>query len=122
MNRSTAHPLISPFVALTLAGSMFALSFAAAVPAGAPAAPSLEVKIGDLDLDNPAGVTKLYKRLQIAAQKVCGPSDVTGTRLGLRDQKACVTAAVDGAVRQLNRPALTAFHESHAAKRETEKT
>jgi len=122
MNRSMTHPLVAPFVALALAGSLFALSFAATAHAGAPAAPALEVKVGDLDLNNPAGVSKLYRRLQIAAQKVCGPSEATGTRLVSREQRACVTDAVDGAVRQLNRPALTAYHQSHAAKRETEKS
>ena len=119
MNRSMAHPLVSPFVALALAGSLFALSLA---QAGAPEAPALEVKIGDLDLDKPAGVEVLYKRLQFAAHKVCGPSNVTGTRISVREQQACAKAAVDNAVHQLNKPALTAYHESHAAKGDAQKT
>lgn len=122
MNRSTAHPLVTPFVALALAGSMFALSLTPAAQAGAPATPALQVKIGDLDLEKPAGVEVLYQRLQYAAQKVCGPSSITGTRISLREQKACATSAIDNAVRQINRAALTAYHESHAAKGDAQKT
>ncbi len=122
MKRSMAHPLISPFVALALAGSMFALSISQAAQAGAPAAPALQVKIGDLDLEKPAGVEALYQRLQFAAQKVCGPSSVTGTRISMREQKACVNSAVENAVHQINKPALTAYHESHGDRGAAQKT
>ena len=90
--------------------------------AAVAAAPALEVKVGDLDLTHPAGITILYQRLQFAAQQVCGPSAITGSRLGDRDQPSCVKAAVDDAVRQLDRPALTVLHRSHAGQSDTERS
>lgn len=107
--------------ALALAGSLMTLSIALSPAyAGAAAAPALEVKVGDLDLDKPAGVAVLYERLQFAARKVCGPSSVTGSRLSLREQRSCVISAVDNAVHRLDKPALTAYHQAHAS--DTQKT
>jgi UrcA family protein len=84
--------------------------------AGEPAkAPALHVKVGDLDLTQHAGVETMYKRLQYAAQQVCGPSNIIGSRLTDSAWQSCVNVAVDSAVRQVNRPALTAYHRSHIA-------
>jgi UrcA family protein len=124
MKRSIARPLIAPAAALALSGLLLAtalVSFPA--QAGAPAtAPALQVKVGDLDLTRPAGIAILYQRLQFAAQQVCGPSGVTGTRLRDRDWQNCINAAVENAVRQLDRPALTAYHRSHAGQNDTERS
>ena len=118
MIRSISRPLFSPILAATLGGLLLAGALAA-LPAHAGTAPGLQVKVGDLDLTHPAGVAILYKRLQFAAQQVCGPSVVTGSRIESSPQKACVKDAVDNAVRQIDRPALTAYHRSHAAQSDT---
>jgi len=95
--------------------------FALPAHAGTPAAPALQVKIGDLDLTRPEGVEVLYRRLQFAAHQVCGASTVTGTRISSREWQSCVDAAVGNAVQQLNRPALSAFHRSQTRRTETER-
>ena len=117
MIRSISRPLFSPVVAATLGGLLLAGALTA-LPAHADA-PALQVKVGDLDLTHPAGVAILYKRLQFAAQQVCGPSVVTGSRIDSSPQKACVKDAVENAVRQIDRPALTAYHRSHSGQSET---
>jgi UrcA family protein len=118
MIRSISRPLFSPVVAATLGGLLLAGALTA-LPAHAGTAPALQVKVGDLDLTHPAGVAILYRRLQFAAQQVCGPSVVTGSRIESSPQKACVKDAVDTAVRQIDRPALTAYHRSHAGQSDT---
>lgn len=99
--------------ALALAGSLMTLSIALS-PAHAADAPALKVKIGDLDLDKPAGVAVLYERLQFAASKICGPESITGSRLSVREQRDCLKSTVDNAVRNIDKPLLTAYHQAHA--------
>jgi UrcA family protein len=102
-------------ISLALRGLLLATAFTSmSLHAGEPAAAALKVTVGDLDLTKPAGIEILYQRLQYAARQVCGPSGVTGTRLRDRDWDNCVHAAVDNAVRQIDRPALTAYHRAHA--------
>ena len=124
MTSLIARPFISPAAALVVSGLLLAtaLTSSAAWAATPAAAPGLQVKVGDLDLSHPAGIEILYRRLRFAAQQVCGPSDLTGTRLGTRDQQNCVKAAIDNAVRQLDRPALTAYHRSHAEQADAERS
>ncbi len=120
MIRSIARPLFSPVVPLAIGGLLLAAAFTS-LPAHADA-PALRVKVGDLDLSHAAGVAILYQRLQFAAQEVCGPSSVTGSRLGVSAHQACVNDAVENAVQQLNRPALTAYHRSHTGQSDTERS
>jgi UrcA family protein len=71
--------------------------------------PSVVVKFGDLNLDNPAGVTKLHARLQAAARLVC--SQLDSRVLGLREQfDRCVSDAVTSSVAKIGNANLTAFH------------
>jgi len=70
--------------------------------------PSVVVKFNDLDLDTDAGAQALYRRLVIAARQVC-PSDA-GVNLHLANLAyRCRSEALARAVRQLNKPALTAI-------------
>jgi UrcA family protein len=108
MNRSITLAMSS----LLLVASLASATTYADEPAKAPA---LRVKVGDLDLTQHAGVEIMYQRLQYAAQQVCGPSNITGSRLTDRAWQTCVNDAVDNAVRQVNRPALTAYHRSRTA-------
>jgi UrcA family protein len=66
----------------------------------------LSVTTTDLDLKQPADALKLYRRLQKAADIVCGH----GNRVDLRpvpDFAACHEQALGDAVRSANRPQLT---------------
>lgn len=78
-------------------------------------APSMTVRFSDLDLNRAADVRVLYGRITVAAEQVCGPELVTGSRLPQPAWRRCVAEAVNSAVAQLDRPALNAYHHSHTA-------
>jgi UrcA family protein len=73
------------------------------------------VKVSDLDLAKSGDVQKLYDRVHAAADQVCRAEqqrDWRSTRMqapmGWRER--CVSAAVDGAVREIGNPSLAALH------------
>lgn len=67
------------------------------------------VRYDDLNLSREAGVRKLYARIKDAADVVCAPFN--GRQLSQRmNQVACVTSAMERAVRQVNEPALTHYY------------
>lgn len=75
-------------------------------------APTIRVSYAELDINKPRGLEVLYSRIQRAAKTVC---DVSGAPQELargRHAKACYKTAVDDAVRQINRPTLTALHRA----------
>jgi UrcA family protein len=77
---------------------------------GSTEAPSRVVRYGDLNLATPDGVRALYSRIQTAAWKVCG--EIVAPRNGPSaiENGKCRRTLTDVAVRQLDRPALTALH------------
>jgi len=82
----------------------------------APAARDVEqitVHFGDLNIDQTAGAAVLYRRIQLAAEQVCGEPQLTGSHMVSPVWRRCVAQAVDGAVVALDRPALTAYHRVH---------
>jgi UrcA family protein len=94
---------------LPLAGTLLV---AGAVPAFAAApqetgAPSVVVKFNDLDLDTRQGAQALYRRLVSAAREVC-PAEVESDLHRTAMVRECRDAALARAVRQLNKPILTA--------------
>lgn len=69
--------------------------------------PTQTVRFQDLNLNTDAGVKVLYKRIQGAANQVCG--NVDGRDLALaRAHKACVDRAVADAVAALNNQKMVA--------------
>jgi UrcA family protein len=81
----------------------------------APQAPSardeqITVHFGDLNLDQTAGAAVLYRRIEHAAERVCGEPQLTGTHQVSPNWRRCVAQAVDRAVVAVDRPALTAYH------------
>ena len=70
---------------------------------------STTVKFGDLNLQNPAGTEALYRRIQRAANKVCGD---TRDIHNLNDfaRRECVERAVAKAVSDVNNRSLTALY------------
>jgi len=99
----------------------FALAFSAAI-ALAPAAQAgdqsppykVTVSFKDIDFNRPEAVEALYKRLQYASKVAC---DTLEPEVPYReaDDRACEREAVQGAVRDVDRPALTALHARASA-------
>ncbi len=104
---------------LLLAGAWQCGAFASAPPAGEDVS-RITVRFDDLNLEQPRGVTVLYRRLRHAAEHVCGEPERPGEATVSADWRACVAQAVDRAVVTVDRPALTAYHREHtASKHET---
>jgi UrcA family protein len=73
-------------------------------------APTMTVSFAELDITKPQGLEVLYNRIENAAKLVCN-FDVSPQQLArTRQARACYKTAVDDAVRQINRPTLTALH------------
>ena len=72
--------------------------------------PSITVKYGDLNLQTPAGVEALYKRIHLAATQVC---DSGGHRslLILTSDRKCAAATETQAVEKVHNTALSAFYQ-----------
>jgi UrcA family protein len=89
------------------------LGSALSVPASADTSdiPAVTVKFSDLDIARRAGATKLYSRIQEAANAVCSTYD----RSGLTAQanfKVCVSDAIDRAVAKVESPALNTVYRA----------
>jgi UrcA family protein len=70
--------------------------------------PTQTVRFQDLNLNTDAGVRVLYKRIQGAANQVCG--DVDGRELAVAQaHKACVDKAVADAVAAVNNQQVVAI-------------
>ncbi|MGB6309049.1 MAG: UrcA family protein [Steroidobacteraceae bacterium] len=97
---------------LLLAGAWQCGALASTRPAGDDAG-GITVRFGDLNLEQPRGVTVLYRRLTRAAEHVCGEPERPGEAILSADWRACVAQAVERAVVTVDRPALTAYHREH---------
>jgi UrcA family protein len=74
---------------------------------------SVTVSYSDLDLSSPAGAKTLYRRIQGAAEQVCGHpgADVIEQAIW----RSCYRSAIGNAVRKVNDPLLTAVHAGKPA-------
>jgi UrcA family protein len=68
--------------------------------------PKQEVAYRDLNLNSNAGIHVLYKRIQGAANEVCGEVDARNLQ-GMRIKRACLNRAISQAVAAVNNPMLT---------------
>jgi UrcA family protein len=75
-------------------------------------APTLRVSYAELDINKPRGLEVLYSRIERAAKTVCNYEYGAQQLARMRQAKACFQTAVDDAVRQINRPTLTALHRA----------
>ena len=81
------------------------------VLAGQPSdPPSITVKFADLNLETPAGVEALYKRIHSAAFRVCD-SGVERNLLILTSDRKCAAAAETQAIEKVHNAALSAFYQ-----------
>ena len=105
-NRNSMICSLLASIALTSALGGVALPVVAA-----DTAPSMTVKFADLDVSHTAGAEQLYARIRGAAGKLCVAHD--NEALGnKRVWDACFKDAVTQAVKQINRPALTAVYRA----------
>jgi UrcA family protein len=83
----------------------------APVWAGTTEAPrSVTVHFEDLNINNARGAARLYRRIEFAAQDVCGGNLASQRLLVLSSRYAtCVRDAIAGAVARVNRPAVTEY-------------
>ena len=78
---------------------------------------SMAVRYNDLSLDRPADVRTLYRRITVAADRVCGPREVIGSRLTSPSYQHCYDTAVAQAVAAVASPALSAYYQSQPSYR-----
>lgn len=111
--KSNKHRVL--FASALLAASTLVTATAnAAYPGNLATETSTSVTISDLNLATEAGIDVLYKRLQQAAEVVCGPQDLrsAGSITALRRNKACYSDALDRAVAGIGREALERLHRA----------
>jgi len=72
--------------------------------------PSITVKFADLNLQTPAGVEALYKRIHGAATKVCDSGSDRNLLILTNDRK-CVATAETQAIEKVHNTALSAFYQ-----------
>lgn len=78
---------------------------------------SQSIRIADLNSSKSTDVAVLYSRIRRAADAVCGPSMITGSRIPTGAQRACVTETTEQTVRKINQSPLTTYHaeQTHRA-------
>ena len=74
--------------------------------------PSITVSYSELDISKPQGLEVLYTRIKRAAKSVCGFYNSPRELSRGRHSMACYQSTLEDAVRQVNRPTLTALHRA----------
>jgi len=74
-----------------------------------PRAETRTVKFADLDVSNPSGAHRLYRRIRAAAQVVCSSYFFATDAAKAR----CVRGATADAVTRINQPALSAVYNAN---------
>jgi UrcA family protein len=75
------------------------------------------VSFADLNVNSESGARTLYGRLRMAARQVCAPFE--GDTLQRKGQwRECFDQAIARSVKQVDQPALTAYHLSRTGKTE----
>jgi UrcA family protein len=99
------------FASLMVAGSLGLALGAGAASAATPDqdAPSRVVRYSAAELASSSGVQDLYRRLQVAARKVCPADAVIDLRTKVLVDE-CRAQAVSRAIQQINNPQLAALH------------
>ena len=100
-------------------GGAAAVSLAcAAAYADSPSAVEFQhaatVRFTDLNLDRARDVAALYGRIELAADRLCGPKSLTGHYYKAADYESCTADAMADAVARINRESLTAYYRQHA--------
>ena len=73
---------------------------------------SIVVSFADLNLANPEGLNHLYRRIKLAAHKVCGVRHMPVTLDVRRENRDCVSRAIGEAIGKVDNVRLTALHQA----------
>jgi len=76
---------------------------------------SIEVEYTDINLATTAGAETLYGRIVRAARVACGPSETRSAAM-MTAYRGCLTQAVDGAVKEIGSPKLSALHQGRGVR------
>ena len=99
---------------LVLAAATAVIGLFATAQASQPSEPrSLIVQFADLNTGTNQGAAALYRRMDTAAGVVCGQRKRTGSLIVSETWEACVKNAMQDALAQINRPAVTAYAAAH---------
>ena len=95
----------------------FALNTAVAADADSKSVNTgyIAVSYADLNMASNEGIDTLYRRIKLAAHKVCGVDNMRVTLDIVRVNRACVIGAMDGAISDVNDARLTHLHEARLA-------
>lgn len=104
------------FPHLTGAAAALVLALSATAPAFSQSAASVDVRLGDLDLNNQDGASQAYERLRAAARRACRTEHQFGAN-SIAAIRTCARSALSQSVAQLNAPLLTALHTEQTAQR-----
>ena len=110
MNITTRTKLYTTIYCLCGAATLSALHTTA--HAADDALPSRRVSYADLDISKPAGAKVLYRRIEAAAEQVCGNEGRRNLSAMTRN-RACIDEAVATAVARVNSVALRDLHSTH---------
>jgi UrcA family protein len=72
------------------------------------------VRYNDLDLNRPKDVATLYRRITGSADKVCGPSSLTGIHYKWAEYTSCYNDTVAQTVARINHPSLSAYFQQQS--------
>jgi len=74
--------------------------------------PQQAVNYGDLDLSKQSDTQRLYRRLRMASEQVCGITDRATSRVLVR--RECAATALNNAVVAVGHPSLLSLHAAKA--------
>jgi UrcA family protein len=77
---------------------------------------STTVHYADLNLNKTTGVAALYRRITVAASRVCGQRALTGSNYPLPEYTRCYNETIATAVARVDRPQLTAYYHEQASR------
>ena len=115
--RRVSERLASGVGAIALTACLFVATDARAASDSVDVAPGVTVRYESDALSSIEGTARVYRKLKSAARKVCG-IDSGHDRLAERVVKdKCYDAALAAVVRKVDRPQLSALHQSATARR-----
>lgn len=98
-------------ITAALAASAAALTLTVAPANAESALRSAEVRFGDLDLTRESGAEALLRRIERAAEGVCGAGNVSfRDRRAARAARACVESAMSQAVASIEAPLVQTIY------------
>ena len=89
------------------------LMLVAMLATSAAFADPVTVRFSDLNLASPEGAGILYNRIRDAAREACGPRFASWYPGVPEKWKACYEETLASAIRQIDRPMLTALYARH---------